>query len=498
MPRLLNLARAARLVGISRGVLQQKIQSGELTAHDGQVSVEELQRVFPQAALEDNTVLENIEGIKEKAFGRRIAERVLPSAEVLAARLQELGRELVETKALLGHTTEVLEQLNRMLGEHASAAGEAGALARELQGWLHNRMLAGPPSDHAAWGLLLRDSLLKVLAAQVRIAGTNEEFFVEGGDTILESALRAGIPLAYGCSSGECGTCRARVLSGEVKQVRPIQYRFPAGARERGEVLLCSCTAVTDLVLEASVAQSPADIPVQTLRAQVRSIERPTPEVAVLHLHTPRRHRLRFLAGQRVRLTFGQTLGAELPVASCPCEDRHLEFHVRRLNGNPFADHVFEALAPGEEVTVEGPFGDFVLDRRSTRPLLFLAFSTGFAPIKSLMEHALALENAPAIHLLWVAPRASALYAANLGRAWADALDHVHFTPVIAGGDLTATASRQQEAVFRVLEAHLAPLAELPTLDAYVAGPPLLVQAARTWLSRHGVQHIACDEEAGA
>jgi CDP-4-dehydro-6-deoxyglucose reductase len=204
------------------------------------------------------------------------------------------------------------------------------------------------------------------------------------------------------------------------------------------------------------------------------------------------------VAGQRVRLTFGQTLGAELPVASCPCEDRHLEFHVRRLNGNPFADHVFEALAPGEEVTVEGPFGDFVLDRSSTRPLLFLAFSTGFAPIKSLMEHALALDNAPAIHLLWVAPRASALYAANLGRAWADALDHVDFTPVIAGGDLTATASRQQEAVFRVLEAHLAPLAELPTLDAYVAGPPLLVQAARTWLGRHGVQHIACDEEAGA
>lgn len=108
MPRLLNLARAARLVGTSRGTLQQKIQAGELQSFDGQVSLEELQRVFPDAALEDNTVLEHVEGIKEKAFGRRIAERTLPPAEVLAARVHEMGKELAESKALLAHSTGVL------------------------------------------------------------------------------------------------------------------------------------------------------------------------------------------------------------------------------------------------------------------------------------------------------------------------------------------------------------------------------------------------------
>lgn len=495
MPRLLNLARAARLVGTSRGTLQQKIQAGELQSFDGQVSLEELQRVFPDAALEDNTVLEHVEGIKEKAFGRRIAERTLPPAEVLAARVHEMGKELAESKALLAHSTGVLERLNQLLDEWAQQDDATARTARRLKAWLHDQLLASPATEDRAWGLLLRDSLLRVMAAQVRVLPTGEEFFVEGGDTILEAALRAGVPLAYGCSSGQCGTCRARVVSGEVRQVRPTEYKLPPGARERGEVLLCSATAVTDLVLEASVAQTGRDIPVQSLRAEVRGVEHPTPEVAVLHLRTPKRNRLRFLAGQRVRLTFGQSLTAELPVASCPCEDRHLEFHVRRMEGNPFADHVFHSLTPGEEVGVEGPFGDFVLDRRSTRPILFLAFCTGFAPIKSLMEHALALENAPAIHLVWVAARPESLYAANLGRAWADALDHVHFTPVLAGGDLEATASRQAEVVPRVLEQTLGARPGLAEMDAYVAGPTLAVQAARAWLSAQGVVHLATDEE---
>jgi CDP-4-dehydro-6-deoxyglucose reductase len=92
MPRYLTLSRAARLVGVRRGALQSKIRSGELAAFEGTVSEEELLRAYPQARLEDNAVLERLEAIKEAAFARRVRERVLPSAEVLMARLAELER----------------------------------------------------------------------------------------------------------------------------------------------------------------------------------------------------------------------------------------------------------------------------------------------------------------------------------------------------------------------------------------------------------------------
>lgn len=497
MPKLLNLARAARLVGTSRGALQQKIQAGELDSFDGSVTLDELQRVFPEAILEDNTVLEHVESIKERAFGRRIAERALPDKEVLAARVHELGKELAESKALLKHSTSVLEGLNKLLDGWRGQTGARAEAAGALKDWLHEQMLHTPPSHDTTYALLLRDSLLRVMTAQVKLLPSGAEFFVEGGDTILEAALRAGIPLAYGCSSGNCGTCRARVVSGEVRQTRPHEYRLTAAQRADGQALMCSCTAVTDLVIEAEVAQSPSDIPLQSINAEIKSVEFPTDEVAIIHVQTPRKERLRFMAGQRARLGFGQTLATELPVASCPCEDRHLEFHVRRMPGNPFADHVFEQMRTGEAVTVEGPFGEFVLDAESTRPMLLIAFCTGFAPIKSLLEHAMALDNAASIHLVWVGAREGALYLPNLARAWADALDNFDYTSIIAGGDLDATASRQENVVTKVLDGALRRFPNLAGMDAYVAGPSLAVGAARKLLLARGMTdaHIVADYE---
>jgi CDP-4-dehydro-6-deoxyglucose reductase len=492
MPKLLNLARAARLVGTSRGVLQQKIQSGELDSFDGSITLEELQRVFPDAALEDNTVLEHVEDIKDRAFGRRVAERLLPSAEVLAARMKEMGKELAESKSLLAHSTQVLEGLKGLLDAWRDQGGERGVVASDLKDWLHEQMLHTPATDNRAFALLLRDSLLRVMAAQVKVLPSGAEFFVEGGDTILEAALRAGVPLAYGCSSGNCGSCKARVVSGEVKQTRPHDYRLTAEAKARGEALMCSYTAITDLVIEANVAQRPEDISPQTIQAEIKGVDFPTEEVAIVHVQTPPSGRLRFMAGQRARLGFGQTLAAELPVASCPCEDRHLEFHVRRLPGNPFADHVFTQMRAGEAVTVEGPFGDFVLDPESTRPLLLIAFGTGFAPIKSLMEHAMALENAPSIHLIWVAARESALYLPNLARAWADALDNFDYTSIIAGGDLDSTASRQENVVAKVLGKTLERFPNLTEMAAYIAGPTLAVGAGRNFLRERGLPDEQC------
>jgi CDP-4-dehydro-6-deoxyglucose reductase len=153
---------------------------------------------------------------------------------------------------------------------------------------------------------------------------------------------------------------------------------------------------------------------------------------------------------------------------------------------------VFTQMRAGEAVTVEGPFGDFVLDPESARPLLLIAFGTGFAPIKSLMEHAMALDNAPNIHLIWVCTRESALYLPNLARAWADALDNFDYTPIIAGGDLDSTASRQENIVAKVLGKPLERFPNLAEMDAYIAGPSLAVGAARKFLRARGLPDDQC------
>lgn len=103
MPQLLTLSRAARLVGVSRGALQSKIRSGELAAFEGMVSAEDLLRAYPELKLEDHAALERFERIKDAAFARRERERLLPSTEVLVARLTEMSRERAQAQAQLEH-----------------------------------------------------------------------------------------------------------------------------------------------------------------------------------------------------------------------------------------------------------------------------------------------------------------------------------------------------------------------------------------------------------
>jgi CDP-4-dehydro-6-deoxyglucose reductase len=472
MSQLLSLSRAARLVGVSRGTLQKTIKAGDLPTFEGMVRPSDLQRVFPDVQFEDSALLERVTEIKDKAYARRLRERVLPDAEVLAARLAEISTELVDARGRLELYRGIVDALpSRLaaLGRHDPAAAE---LAAGLRQWLAERLAAQAGPGSAAQTLAVRDSLLRLIAAQVRILPSNREFFVDGNDSILEASLRSGLALDYGCSDGSCGRCKARVVSGKVKQLREPGSPLSEAEREAGVVLTCCNTAVTDLVVEAAEAAGPADIRPQRMVARVKGLQYPGDDLVLLHLRTPPESRLRFLAGQRVMLTFDSDLSMELPVASCPCDERNLHFHVSRRRGDPASDFVFDTLVPGAEVAVAGPVGNFVLDEDSPRSLLFVALGCGFAPIESLIEHAMSLDSAEEMHLCWISGDGCGHYLDNLCRSWADALDNFHYSRLSLAGPGDA-AVREQLAI--AAGGHEL----LDELDVYCAGPASAVDMAR-------------------
>ena len=467
MPRLLTLQRAARLVGVRRGALQSKIRSGELTAFEGMVPVADLLRAYPQASLEDNAGLERFEAIKDAAFGKRMRERLLPNTEVLVARLAELGRERAQAQAQLEHYRSIVEQLQAKL----RAQGDAP----ELLAWLTQRLA---PAAQDGQPLLAQESLLRIMSAHVQVQPSGREYFVDGNDSLLEAALRAGLSLDYGCSIGSCGKCKARVVSGQVHRTRHSDYALTAAEKNAGVVLMCCHTALGDLVIEAREAHGAADMPLQSIDARIKSVSPLGADVRLLHLQTPRSNRLRFLAGQSVSLSLGEGIGASLPVASCPCDDRNLQFHIPRHAGDAFAERVFGGLKGVDTVRVDGPRGKFVLDEASHRPLIFIAGESGFAPIKSLIEHAMALEAAESLHLVWIATGQGGHYLDNLCRSWSDALDDFRYTPLTADGDLP------DESVLRpVLQDH----PRLAECDVYVAGPAPWAGAAEFQLLERGL-----------
>jgi len=222
-------------------------------------------------------------------------------------------------------------------------------------------------------------------------------------------------------------------------------------------------------------------MPLQNIEARVKSVTPLAEDMRLLHLQTPRSNRLRFLAGQSVTLELPGGISASYAVASCPCDDRNLQFHVRRRASDAFAARVFEGLGSAGTVRIEGPRGSFVLNEESNRPLVFIAGGTGFAPIKSLIEHAMALEAAESLSVIWLASAKNGHYLDNLCRSWSDALDDFRYLPLALEG------AWSQEAVERVLPQALAAHAALEDCDVYVAGPAPLANAAQYLLLERGL-----------
>lgn len=336
--------------------------------------------------------------------------------------------------------------------------------ATRLLAWLTHGLEAGPPGD-GPQALLVQNSFLRIMTAHVRVMPGGREFFVDGNDSLLEAALRAGLSLDYGCSIGSCGKCKARIVSGEVQKTRYSDYALTAAEKSASVVLMCCNTAVADLVIEAHEARGAADMPLQRIDARVKSVTPMGGDMRLLNLQTPRTNRLRFLAGQSVSLELPGGVAATWPVASCPCDDRNLQFHIRRHAGNAFAERVFGELKSTDRVRIEGPRGEFVLKEESQRPLVFVACETGFAPVKSLIEHAMALDTAESLHLYWIASD-KGHYLDNLCRSWSDALDNVRYTPLAEDGTLAGEAIAQR-ASRQIQQDH----PRLGVYDIYVAGP---------------------------
>ena len=470
MSQLLSLARAAQLVGLSRGALQKMMRAGELQTFDGSITVDELHRAFPAAAIEDAGALEKVTLIREASFGKRVRERLLPSQEVLAQRLFAQGQELADLRRYLSAYHALVVDKERRLRDLARARGDAAllALADEMASGLR-RALGTEPAE----ALDAMANMLNVISAQVTVRPSGHQFVLEGNDSILQAGLKAGLRLGYGCGTGTCGLCKARVVDGEARSIQHADYSLSDIEKQQGYVLLCANTAVSDVVIETLEARGPADIPDQTVMTTVRAVSGLSPDVRLLHLQTPRSSRLRFLAGQSVTLgmaTANGDIAQTLPLASCPCDERNLHFHVRR-DSLPLAEAVFsDQLRSGATVSVRGPVGDFVLDAESDRPLLLVACDTGFAPVKSLIEHAMASEQAESFALYWLAAGPDGHYLANQCRAWAAAFDQFSYVPLV-DADIGRGASR-------VVESIRADGAALERSDVFVAGPAAFVEVA--------------------
>ncbi|MDA1098830.1 MAG: 2Fe-2S iron-sulfur cluster-binding protein [Proteobacteria bacterium] len=317
---------------------------------------------------------------------------------------------------------------------------------------------------------------------RVKIRGTDKTVEVGDDETILEAALSAGIDYPFGCQSGNCGACKTRLLAGEVEMSDYSEYALTDDERAQGQILACSAVPVANCDVAWLDLEDTVQHAMQALDCTVAAVERATHDIVILRLQAADGGTLAFSAGQYASLGLAKQPPRDFSMASEPYSGI-LEFHIRAIADGQVSQFAQSHVQVGDAVALSGPMGLAFLRELHTGPIVAVAGGSGLAPIKSIVETALAKGMAQPITLYFGARAERDLYLVAHFEALAAKYANFSFIPVLSE-ETGATTRRTGMLADAIGE-------DLATMDGckiYAAGPPPLVDAVRALADRLGAR----------
>ena len=298
-----------------------------------------------------------------------------------------------------------------------------------------------------------------------KVTLNKETFHANCGDLLLDSAIMSGVDLPHDCRSGVCGTCRVRLVEGNV-----------FGGTEDGSDVIHACQArvVSDLKLVTEPVPEPTSV-----SAEVAELVRLAPDVVgvSLKLQAP----LRQLPGQYCRLQFrgfpARCYSPTYPLEGAP-EDRRLNFHIRRLPDGLVSSSLGHGIGIGHRVKLTGPFGSAFLRPDCPGRIVLVASGTGFAPMWSVAVAAIMEE--PRRELIFVvATKTLQSFYMHAALCRLALFPNVKIVPIVSEPQKVSSAIRSGR-----------PTDHLPRLSAedvvYTAGAPAVTDAVARVASAAG------------
>ncbi len=322
-------------------------------------------------------------------------------------------------------------------------------------------------------------------AASVRVLPADLSFDVPPKQTILQAALDQGIAYPHSCRVGSCGTCKTRLVEGEVRELTDKSYLLTDEEMRAGVILACQSVPKGPVALEndrLSLGGPRHDVVVA--RASIAALDRMTSDIMRLSvtLDAP----LAYTAGQYAELArpgdeMRQFSFIDPPSGPAATTAR---FFIRHVPGGAFTSWLFEAARPGDTLDLRGPFGDFWL-RPGTAPIVAIAGGSGLGPVKAVLEQARA-DRVPRDVILVFGVRTRAdLYALDeislLTRSW---ISRFIFVPVLSAEPADSDWSGARGFVHEYLASLGVALAGH---QAYLCGPPVMIDAALPVLRAAGI-----------
>ena len=282
---------------------------------------------------------------------------------------------------------------------------------------------------------------------------------VPDGETVLEAALAQGVPYPHGCRSGNCGACKSRLLKGRVEMTPYSEFALTGEERKEGLVLACrSMPLDEDVELAWLELDEVVSHPLRELTCRVSAIDDMTHDIKRVRLRIEEGGPLTFSAGQYAAVGFDGIAPRDYSMANAPPRDaagaEEIEFHVRHLAGGASSAYVARKLRHGETVRVLGPYGSSFLRENHNGPIVAIAGGSGLAPVKSIVETALAAKH-----------------------------PNLSFIPVLS--EPSGRTGRRTGFVHRAVAEDIE---EFDGYKAYIAGPPVMVESASALLEGRGMR----------
>lgn len=328
---------------------------------------------------------------------------------------------------------------------------------------------------------MLKGLFKKKPARRVRLTASGQEFEVGRNETVLESALAAGIAYPHDCTVGTCGTCRSRLITGKVDAITPFGYTLSREELEAGYILACQAVPESDLEIEVDL----------TIQKPVRTAAR----LIEIHELTHDIRQVVWLCDEPVHYRAGQYMNITWPGAPGPRSysfsaapldkgQARVTSFIRKVPGGAFTERLFGEDLADLPFEIEAPHGSFWL-RHGSSPILLVGGGSGLSPLISVLEDAVARGVKRDAVLLFGGRTKRDLYCleqiAAIAKAWQGRFD---FRPVLSE---ELVPDYRFGMVTTELPEAIKWLGGSMQLQSYLCGPAAMIDAGVAALVAQGV-----------
>jgi propane monooxygenase reductase subunit len=324
----------------------------------------------------------------------------------------------------------------------------------------------------------------------VRFEPVGIEIEVDEDQNILRAAAEQGLMLMHGCKEGQCAACKSFLLDGDdVEHDRYSTFALPDYEREEGFTLLCRAHAYEDLTIELlnyDEEMIHSGLPITEAVTTVVANENVTHDMRHLVLQLVEPTSVKFFPGQYMDIAVpGTEHTRSFSMANTSSlESGQLEFVIKVYPDGLFSKFLDTEVSVGDRLDITGPFGVFTLRESADADLVFVGGGAGMAPVLSLLRSMAERGINRTATFYYGARRRRDLCFEKELRELEETLPRFRYVPALSEPDEDDGWDGEVGLITDVVR-RLA--GDLTGADAYVCGPPPMVEAAVELLPALGV-----------